>query len=256
MLNRLNKKVNFAISVDGIRNFESRGVSFDESKKTILALKEKGFPVMIWFSPTRLNLGDLCDVATWCRERGLDCVVIDLHTEGRAIKYKDILLDESDYDRYMEELGKYYSIYPEDFLDKYDVENEGLPIFNLCYRFEFSLRMCKGGRSFAYVASNGDVFPCSNCATEDMFNAGNTREKTFLDIWNNSFVDFRKIVWSDFKGCTDCEVAKVIPNCKLRCPPLSKVIHDDMLVCGASELLKRTMIARATPSELERKTML
>ena len=63
--------------------------------------------------------------------------------------------------------------------------------------------MCKGGRSFAHITSNGDVFPCSNCAMENIFIAGNIRENSLLNIWNNSFKDMRKIQYSDFEKCKE-----------------------------------------------------
>ena len=97
------------------------------------------------------------------------------------------------------------------------------------------------GRSFEYVHSNGDVYPCSNYASELLFLAGNLYEKQFFDIWETSFKDLREITWNHFKEYEACKLNKdyvVDQFCKLRCPPLSKVIYDDPFYWGGNSYAK------------------
>jgi AdoMet-dependent heme synthase len=74
-------------------------------------------------------------------------------------------------------------------------------------------RGCLAGTGFAFISHRGDVQGCG------YFNisAGNVREKSFVDIWNNSslFKSLRDL--DNYKGkCGICEYRKICGGCRAR----------------------------------------
>ena len=73
---------------------------------------------------------------------------------------------------------------------------------------------CAAGRGFVYIKSNGDVWPCPFVEV----NAGNVRDSSFEEIWNNSevFQDLRDRE-NRLKGkCGDCKYSKLCGGCRGR----------------------------------------
>lgn len=71
---------------------------------------------------------------------------------------------------------------------------------------------CLAGTNFVFVSRTGDVTPCGYLPIV----AGNVREESFSDIWDNSpvFVDLRK---RELLGrCGGCEYRKVCGGCRAR----------------------------------------
>lgn len=259
VLEQIDRRVGFVVSLDGVKNSNLRNVSFDLLAERVLSLKNRHFPVQCWFCPTRYNIDDFDYVASWCREHGIILADNTLLPIGRAKDNPDIFLTEDDLNKFMMLYVKrtldgsvnfVKNLDQKDF-DKMQARATGkikdrraFDAFQLAYRLEAALGMCKGGRSFAHIAANGDVYPCSNCAVEELFKAGNIRENNFLDIWNNSFKDIRGIRYSDFKRCENCELNKLLPNCKLRCPPLSKALYNDLTYCGGTDIKIKSLIEK------------
>lgn len=81
--------------------------------------------------------------------------------------------------------------------------------------------ICPAAR-FPVVTAEGDILPCSLIRNS----AGNIREKTFLEIWNNSPVlkHYRAILVSDL----ECHACRHFPACK-PCVGLSHLEHGDIL---------------------------
>jgi AdoMet-dependent heme synthase len=73
---------------------------------------------------------------------------------------------------------------------------------------------CAAGRGFAYIKSNGDVWPCPFVE----ITAGNVRRKTFKEIYENAdcFKNLR-IRETTLKGaCGDCKYKKICGGCRGR----------------------------------------
>ncbi|MBA4395844.1 MAG: hypothetical protein C0394_00420 [Syntrophus sp. (in: bacteria)] len=73
---------------------------------------------------------------------------------------------------------------------------------------------CAAGRGFAYIKSNGDVWPCPFVEV----NAGNIREKSFREIYEESpvFKNLRNRE-NTLKGfCGDCRYRKICGGCRGR----------------------------------------
>jgi radical SAM protein with 4Fe4S-binding SPASM domain len=111
-----------------------------------------------------------------------------------------------------------------------------------CVRLEQATAMEKCARSVLYVNASGDVYPCSNCQSAEMFQAGNIRERPLADIWETGFDEFRRITYQDYTVCSSCAVFKEGVPCQFRCPPLSSNLGHGTTGCGSTEYLKEFMI--------------
>ncbi|KYK37828.1 MAG: radical SAM protein [Theionarchaea archaeon] len=222
-------RVSFAITyLGGLQAGFSNDEAFTLLKKKIALIRSHEFPVMCWYCVTKLNLDKKLEIHQWCVDNNVDTNHQDVMPIGRCRGNIALLLDINDIEKNLEEAEE-------------DDERDYRSAFDMCYILEHSARVCKGGRTFAYICSNGDVYPCSNCAAEKLFLAGNLNESPFLDLWEDSFKDIRGITWDDFKGCKTCELhLNPAPGqfCKLRCPPFSKILYGDPLYCGATEYAK------------------
>ena len=94
----------------------------------------------------------------------------------------------------------------------------------------------------AYVASNGDIYPCSNTMSDQEYRAGNIQTVTFPEVWEHGFRDYRAIHYEDFAGCAKCPVQERGIWCQFRCPSLSRNVHGDPQVCGATDYIKQFML--------------
>lgn len=235
--------IGFGISyLGGLGNGLNNVEAFEILKDRIGLLKKYGFPAQCWFSVTKLNLDFMYDVGKWCLDNGVLPVYEDAMLLGRCKENSHLVLDVDDVEKNMKGLEVMNVDQPtEPHRRVRDQLSKSEDVFDICYALEHSVKACKGGRSFVYICSNGDVYPCSNCASENLFLAGNLYEKPFSEIWEKSFKDMREITWNRFKGCETCELNMDYVAgqfCKLRCPPLSKVLYDDPLYCGAGSYAK------------------
>ena len=92
-------------------------------------------------------------------------------------------------------------------------EKEGIEINVKTHGYEAMTKGCLGGTGFCFVSSTGDVYPCGYLPAL----AGNIKEQTFKDIWENSkvFNDLRDV--SKLKGkCGRCEYNTVCGGCRAR----------------------------------------
>jgi radical SAM protein with 4Fe4S-binding SPASM domain len=100
------------------------------------------------------------------------------------------------------------------------------------------------GVAMAYVLSDGTVYPCSICASNNKFVAGNLRERSFVDIWENSFQDIRGYTFDSFKDCPSCELSREPYYCTSRCPVMAELYTGDPLGCGATPFVKASLKRR------------
>ncbi|NYT01810.1 MAG: radical SAM protein [Methanosarcinales archaeon] len=71
---------------------------------------------------------------------------------------------------------------------------------------------CLGGIGFAFVSRSGDVYPCGYLPAK----AGNIREQSFQDIWEDSPV-LKALRERELKGrCGDCGYRKICGGCRAR----------------------------------------
>lgn len=249
VINHIPKRISLGVSIDGIKALkEIRGVNFDEIKEKLLILKAKLPFLSVLVTVQKPVLVELESLYNWFIEEEIAFVHNNCIPLGRVKQNQHLLLTPDD-------IEKDTFFHNADVLEKYRPKLvDEIPIidscFDLAYKLEFATGRCKGGRSIAYVASNGDVYPCSNCAAEELFLAGNVREKSFSTLWTESFKEMRAIKWEDFIDCDECEVTQLGLSCKFRCPPLSFSLHGCYYKCGATPFHKGSIISRSLDAQL------
>ena len=88
---------------------------------------------------------------------------------------------------------------------------------------------CLAGQLICLIDVDGNVLPCSYFPKS----AGNIREKSFKDIWENSelFRDLRS--FKDYKGkCGSCEYVNVCGGCRARAYAVTGDYMDEEPFCG------------------------
>ncbi|WP_092397915.1 radical SAM/SPASM domain-containing protein [Collimonas sp. OK412] len=100
------------------------------------------------------------------------------------------------------------------------------------------------GVAMAYLLSDGSLYPCSICASNEKFGAGNIRDKSFKHIWENSFGGIRQFTYDKFKECPNCELSRDPYYCTSRCPVMAEVHTGDELGCGATPFIKASLKRR------------
>ncbi|MDO8281224.1 MAG: radical SAM protein [Thermodesulfovibrionia bacterium] len=88
---------------------------------------------------------------------------------------------------------------------------------------------CLAGQLICLIDVDGNVLPCSYFPKS----AGNIREKTFKDIWENSvlFKDMRD--FKSYKGkCGSCEYVNVCGGCRARAYAVTGDYMDEEPFCG------------------------
>lgn len=201
------------------------------------------------------NIEDVEEIFEWCAQHGFPRPQwLETHPIGRALLHPDMILKPGEVDRVFE-------IYRR-CMDRYSAEPEpelpaaprpgadapalaerirGIDTIKFCQRLERATGQEKCGRSIAYVNSAGDVFPCSNCMSNEMYRSGNLREQSFRAIWEAGFDAFRDITFADFPACRTCPVESSGTWCQFRCPPLAKNVSGDERGCGATDYLREFM---------------
>lgn len=242
LIGEIPKNISISISTDGYSKSCTRGYPFEKMKENILFLKERNFPVSIWWNVNKKNIPEFREMAEWSIKNNFYFFVTDIMPVGRAKNNKVLIPTIEDSLRDIES-HNIFKERKEDVLKTFENLKESLNPFKFMTKFEALTNACKGGRSDLYISSNGGLFPCSTCAAENRFLAGNLREKSMNEIWNTSFIDIRSFSYENFKNCKSCELSKF--NCPYRCPIYSENLNDgDSFVCGATPFLKVNAIDR------------
>ena len=116
--------------------------------------------------------------------------------------------------------------------------------FNYALSLMYMTKREHCSRSIAYIAANGDVYPCVTSASAEAFGAGNVRELPFSHLWHHSFREMRAITWDNFDVCNQCPYSGKEYFCANRCPVMSLVLNDELFGCGATEFEKEDLRLR------------
>ena len=242
IVDRIARSCNINISVDGyMMNKEIRGVDFEELKSTILMFKERGFNIWVNSTVMNNNLHDLERLFDWCIKNDINYGTASFSPLGRGRQFPELEMKED-----MSE--KAAEMYLKETIneEKYYAAAGAIigKLLDLCYRIVNWSKRCKGSRCLMYIAANGDVFPCSLCASTSSYLMGNIRERDLREIWQEGNHEFRKITWKDFSSCKSCRIDAQGIFCSLRCPVLSAEYNGDPLVCGATPFFKKSLLLR------------
>lgn len=226
------------------------GMDFPKLRQKFEWMKKYGHAFRTAISVHRYNLDDAEEIFEWCAQNGYPRPQwLETHPIGRALMHPDILLPPELVDKSIAIYKKCMDRFSKPEFEKPPASEpaEATRMFSLetvkfCQKVERETNQEKCGRTIAYINSAGDVYPCSNCMSNDDYKAGNLRDHSFKDIWEHGFDEFRSITFDEFAGCQSCDVYQEGIWCQFRCPPLAKNVSGDKLGCGATEYLQRFML--------------
>ncbi|MBO0996704.1 radical SAM protein [Bacillus sp. SD075] len=230
------------------------GMNYPKLKRAFEWMKKYGHTLRTAVSVHSQNLDDIEDIFQWCVDNEYPRPQwLETHPVGRALLHPDMLLKIDDIDRVFNiyrRCMERFSQGPEDYdvlinqevMDSTAAEVYSVQTISFCQRLEEATGQEKCGRSFVYINSAGDVYPCSNCMAGKLYAGGNIQESSFKDVWDRGFSGFRSITFNDYESCTSCEVYKEGIWCQFRCPPLAKNVSNNEKGCGATEYIKNFML--------------
>lgn len=254
-LKRINSSASFFISFDTAdpeRTIRGK-MNFPKLKTAFELLKQYGHSFRTAISVHSNNVKDAEEIFEWCADNNYPRPQwLETHPIGRALFNKHILLDET-------RLDEVFSVYKR-CMDLYSVEESesesensysdtiapnnfySIDTIKFCQRLEQATGYEKCGRSVVYIASDGNVYPCSNCMSNSSYVAGNLNNDSLKNIWEQGFDAFRKISFNDYENCKSCAVNHEGIWCQFRCPPLARNVSGNELGCGATDYLKKFML--------------
>ncbi|MCH6558634.1 MAG: radical SAM protein [Nitrospirae bacterium] len=215
-------------SLDRHKHDRFRGLpgAWEGALAGIEASKRNGLQFQVHFSAQPMNYQELPDVIEWAHQLGAKVLnVFFMVCTGRGEELTDITPTQ-----YEEVLG-----YLVDCQDKYTdmlVRARCAPHFKrLAYEKDPNSPItkargymgggCLAGTNYARVTPNGELTPCPYMP----LSAGNIREKSFADLWENSDI-FESFRYPHLKGkCGDCEYSEICGGCRAR----PYVDHGDWL---------------------------
>jgi MoaA/NifB/PqqE/SkfB family radical SAM enzyme len=249
LLDRVPEKTYFIISWDGIRSHRRvHGGAMDTEGMVGLfrMLKQRKFPFSAQYVARRENLAELPETYQWCLENRVDFTAIDLYPTGRAMKWKDIFPTRDQLPLF-EELARAKFDY-ESAKEDWDLDEEWNGAenpyhFTFIFRLEQIFERSFAGVFYAYVASDGRVYPDNFHGGDDHLCAGSLRENSFREIWTDSFTDALELMlWKNWPMCPTCPLSK--GYCDYRLPVFSYNLHGMYNVCGATDVYKEVAAMR------------
>ncbi|MGE5342117.1 MAG: radical SAM protein [Candidatus Omnitrophota bacterium] len=241
------KDFGLGLSVDSYaQNHIIRGdqASFDALKPNVRMLRDYGIPFHLISTLSKQNIHDVLLLIEWCRKNDVMLDTLESQPLGRARLNDHLLLDEDD-------LPMHEAIYrgKQKLEDEYEARHDRSGRFfsgflRMGYLFESLTRRCMGGRAIGYITSEGILYPCSNCASMDLFAAGNVTENTFEALWSHGFSQIHSLSWDDFNECKHCDVSRSPYLCTTRCPALSYSLTHELTHPGCTPYMKKVILNR------------
>jgi radical SAM protein with 4Fe4S-binding SPASM domain len=233
------------LSVDGIdaHNVIRGGAStFDLMRGKIDLAREQGVPVSISTVISKANIHELEGLLNWCLDQDIVFRTVTFNPLGRGLANLDqhaLSAEDAAASAQLFMMQK-----------RFEAEKDKMigpcvsKFFNYALTLMYMTKREHCSRSIAYVAANGDVYPCVTSAATELFGAGNIREKPFSALWAESFSDMRSIMWSKFEVCGTCPYSAKEYFCANRCPCMSMILNGELFGCGASAFEKEDLRLR------------
>lgn len=218
-----------SISIDGSTektHDEFRGVpgAFKSTIRGIEYLKNGGLEFQINTTITKRNLNEIPDILELATEIGAQAHHIFLLVPtGRGKELENEEIPPAEYERVLNwfydqqknvKIQLKATCAPHYFrIMRQRAKREGTEVTVKTHGYEAMTRGCLGGISFCFVSSIGDVQPCGYLPVV----AGNVKEKSFKDIWEDSelFTDLRD--YDKLGGkCGRCSYKSVCGGCRAR----------------------------------------
>lgn len=206
-------------SLDSATHNAFRGLpgAWEGAMAGIEACKRNGLQFQVHFSAQPMNYKELPAVIDWSHDLGAKVLnVFFMVCTGRGEELTDITPSQ-----YEEVLT--YLVESQDKYQDMLVRARCAPHFKrLAYEKDPNSPItkaqgymgggCLAGTNYARVTPNGDLTPCPYMP----LSAGNIRETSFVDLWENSEV-FNSFRYPHLKGkCGDCEYSEICGGCRAR----------------------------------------
>jgi heme b synthase len=218
-----------SISLDGAspkthNDFRCVPDAFENSIKGIEILKDAGIGFQINPTITKSNIGEIPGIMELAKEIGAEALHIFLLVPtGRGKELENEEIPPVEYEKILNwfydqqkttDIQLKATCAPHYFRIMHQrAKKEGIEISVKTHGYEAMTKGCLGGTGFCFVSSVGEVYPCGYLPAL----AGNIKEQSFKDIWDNSkvFNDLRDV--SKLKGkCGICEYNTVCGGCRAR----------------------------------------
>lgn len=241
-----------SVSIDDLhvrrRNLDS---PTDMAKEAILRAQSHGFLTNVMTNTHRYNIHNLKDMMGWAEQHGVSVRSVPFSPLGRGKHRRDLENTAADV-----ELAAEFWLRECEWEHEYH-RRAGLcvgSLFNYGLSLGYMTRRCSSGRFLGYVASDGTVFPCTMCASEELFAAGSVHDRPFSEVWREEW-EIRGYSWANFADtCHGCPINDERHYCSARCPAMSHARHGTYFECGASEFeilsnIRRTAMLEASEGE-------
>ena len=239
------KNCRITLSVDGIaaHNFIRGGSStFELMQQKLSLMKEMDVPHSVSTVISKANIHELEQLLTWCMEQDLIFRTVTFNPIGRG------LINLRTHALSKEDAAASANLFM--MQKKFEGEKDKTigpcvsKFFGYALNLMYMTRREHCSRSIAYIAADGEVYPCVTSAATETFGAGNIRVEKFSSLWNNSFGDMRGITWDQFEVCQTCPFSSKEYFCANRCPCMSLVLNNELFGCGATEFEKEDLRLR------------
>ena len=239
-----------SVSVDGTAFHHQLRVysTFDDVRSRLLLLKAHGIPTALICTQADRNVHELKEVLRFAKENGFFFGSTPFSPIGRG-RFFPQYAPQSDI---VEEAAQLYV--DDKHHDIRMMNTVGLCVTKFldeCHRIARTTRREFCGVAMAYIMSDGSVYPCSICASSRKYVAGNLRERSFDEVWANSFQDIRAFTFDKFIECPSCELSSEDYYCTSRCPVMAELTTGNPLGCSATPYVKASLRRRTELLNLE-----
>lgn len=192
---------------DEFRGYEG---AFDKTMEGIRLLRENGVKLQINTTISRLNKDEIREILDFATELGASSIhVLFLVMTGRGKNLGDSYLNKEEYLQAIKEVLEYES----DIFIKPTCAPQSTVIAKDLGLDPRVRKACIAGTSYCSVVYDGRVNICPYAEVE----AGNLRENSFLDIWNNSSIFEKLRDFDQYKGlCKTCNNHDICGGCRAR----------------------------------------
>lgn len=228
------------------------GKSFDKAIEAIKLLKKHNLNTAIGITLNSMNIDSVFDTIDFVRPLGVDVVGIQvLCPSGRLLKNPEFVPDRKEYTEFVEKLLEYQNtnLAPKINLN---VTNEG----QVCWEYYYPLEKigklnllgkmwnqdaklasdisCVAGISVCSIGADGRVYPCEMFVSDQSMSAGNLKDSSFKNIWQESelFKKFRGLSKQKLDGpCASCQRGWCGGGCRAAAYYLSGKLNGSDMHC-------------------------
>ncbi|OEZ98921.1 radical SAM/SPASM domain-containing protein [Duganella sp. HH101] len=232
-----------SVSVDGTAKHKELRIrsTWDDVRERILLLRRNGIPTAIMSTQTAGNVHELQTLLDFAREHQCFFGSTPMSPIGRG-RFFPQYQPQTDI---VEETARLYIA--DKLHDQVMNDTVGLCVAKFldeCHNIAKATGREFCGVAMAYLMSDGSLYPCSICASNDKFRAGSLREHTFQELWRDSFKDIRQFTYDKFKECPNCELSRDPYYCTSRCAVMAERYTGDPLGCGSTPFVKASLKRR------------